>query len=74
MGNILIPYSTAIGEENIYFLTPDFDFIKRGNIKIIKSMERKENFVDLFDYHGSKCRKDSFKKLNIYKIHSKYDE
>ena len=35
MGSNLIPYSIAISEENIYFLTPDFKFIKRGNIKKI---------------------------------------
>ena len=35
MGNNLIPYNIAIGEENIYFLTPDFEFIKTENIKKI---------------------------------------
>ena len=29
MGNNLIPYSIAIGMENIYFLTPHFKFTKR---------------------------------------------
>ena len=29
MGNNLTPYSIAIGEENIYFLTPHFNFIKK---------------------------------------------
>ena len=33
MGNKLIPYSIAIGGENIYFLTPDFKFIQRESIK-----------------------------------------
>ena len=32
MGNNQIPYSIAIGEEKIYFLSPDFEFIKRKNI------------------------------------------
>ena len=62
MGNNLTPYSIAIGEEDILFLNPNFKFGKRGNIKIIKSMGRNENFVDLFDYHDSNCRKDSIKK------------
>ena len=61
MGNILIPYSIAIGDEKIHFLTPEFEFIERENIKTVKSMERNENFVDLFDYHDSVCRKNSFK-------------
>ena len=62
-GNNLVPYSIAIGKENIYFLTPDFKFIERENNKKNKSMERNENFVDLFDYHVSNCKKDSFKKI-----------
>ena len=42
MGNNLIPYSIAIGEENIYFLTTDFKFNKRENFKNIKTMEESE--------------------------------
>ena len=72
-GNNLIPCSIAIGEENIYFLTPHFKFIKRENIKKTELMETNVNFVDLFDYHVSNCEKDSFKKLRTYKIHSNYD-
>ena len=63
MGNNLIPYSIALGEENIYFLTPDFKFIKREITKNIESMEGNETFVDLFDYHDSNCRKDWFEKI-----------
>ena len=74
MGNNLTPYSIAIGEENIYFLTPDFESIKRENIKNIKLLEKIENFVDLFDYRDSNCRKDSFKKIRTYKTHSNYDK
>ena len=73
MGKNLKPYSIATGEENNYFLTPDFEFIKKENIKIYKSMERNENFIDLFDYHDSNCGKDSFKKLRTFKILSNYD-
>ena len=69
MGIKLVPYSIAIGEEKIHFLTPYFEFIKRGDIK---SMEINENFIDLFDYRNSNCRTDSFKKSRTYKIHSNY--
>ena len=42
MGNNLVPYSTAIGYENTYYLTPYFKFIKNENID--------ENDIDkLFD-------------------------
>ena len=62
MGNNLVPYSIAIGWENIYYLTPSFKFIKKENID--------ENDIDkLFDYHNiSNCQK-----LKTYKIHSNYD-
>ena len=73
MGNNLIPHSIAIGEENIYFLTPDFEFIKRENIKNNQSMEKNENFFDLFDCRDSNCRKDSYRKLRTHKFHSIYD-
>ena len=73
MGNKVIPYTIAIGEENIYFLNPHFEYIERKDIKKIELMETNENFVDLFDYHVSNCRKDSFKKLRTYEIHSNYD-
>ena len=33
MGDNMIPYSTTIGEENIYFLPPHCKCIKRAKIK-----------------------------------------
>ena len=74
MGNNLLPYSLAIGEDNLYFLTPGFEFTKREKIENNKSMERNENSVHLFDYRDSNCIKDLFKKRRIYKIHSNYDD
>ena len=73
MGSNLILYSIARGEEIIYFLTPRFEFIERENIENFELMETNENFVHLFHYHVSNCRKDSFKKLRTHKIHSNYD-
>ena len=35
MGNNLIPYSIAIGWENIYYLKPYFKFIKREKFDIV---------------------------------------
>ena len=32
LGNNLIPYSIAVGDENIYFLTSHFEFIRRDKI------------------------------------------
>ena len=65
MGNNLGPYSIPIGEENIHFLIPHFKFIKRENIKNIELMETNENFVDVFDYHVSNCRRLVQKNRNI---------
>ena len=33
MGNNLVPYSITMGEENVHFLTPEIEFIKRESIK-----------------------------------------
>ena len=63
MGNNLTPYSTAIGFENIYYLTPYLKFVEKG-----KDID--EDDIDkLFNYQNiSNCRK-----LRVYKIHSNYD-
>ena len=37
-------------------------------------MKTNENFIDLFDYHVSNCRKESLKKLGTSKVHSNYDK
>ena len=62
MGNNLVPYSIAVGYENIYCLTPYFKFIKKENID-------EKTIDELFDYDNiSNCQK-----LRVYKIHSNYD-
>ena len=66
VGNILTPYSIAIGEENNYFLTSLFKFIKRDGIDDIELLSTNGNSVDPFDHHVSNYGKDSFKKLRRY--------
>ena len=74
MGNNLTPYSIAKGEENIYFSTPHFRFVKREKINYKELLKANKNSVELFDYHVLKCiKKDSLKKLRINGIHSNYD-
>ena len=73
MENILTPYSKAVGGENIYFLIPDFEFIKREKIIDNEVLKTKKNSVDPFDYHVSNCGKDSLKKFGIKKIRSNYE-
>ena len=65
MGINLTPYSIAVGHENIYFLTPHFNYIKREKTIDNELLKTNENSVDPFDYHISKFGKKSFKKLRI---------
>ena len=73
MGMNLFPYSIAIGDGNICFLNPLFEFIRRNMIDYDNLLSRIEIFVDPCDYHISNCGKESFKKLRIYKVHPTYD-
>ena len=43
MGKNLVPYSIAIGEENIFFMTPHFEYSKKQNFKNVDLMEPKKN-------------------------------
>ena len=61
MGNFLAPYSIAVGDENFYFLTPLFKFIRRKKIEYNDLLSGN----DPFDYHVSNCGKDFFKKLRL---------
>ena len=73
VGNNLTPYSLAIGEENIYFLTPHFIFIKRKNINDNELLKSNGNSVDPFEYHKLNCSDDLLKQLRKYEIHSNYN-
>ena len=73
MGNNLTPYSIAIGEENIYSLTPHFKFVEREEIDDNELLKANKSNVDPFTYHVSNCGKYSLKKSRIYEIHSSYD-
>ena len=73
MGNILTPYSIAIGMENTCFLAPRFQFIGKNRINYDDLLSGNENPVHPCDYHVSQCGKILFKKIRIYKNHSNYD-
>ena len=65
MGNNLSPYSFAIGEENYYLRAPNFGFIKKDKIDydtILKGI-----------YVSKSDLKESFKEIELCKIHSIYD-
>ena len=72
MGNNSIPCSIAIGDENICFLTPHFEFIKREKFNDDEILNTNEKSVDTYDLHVSRCGKVSFKKIKIFKFHANY--
>ena len=63
MRDNMIPYSRAIGEENIYFLSPHCKCIKRAKIKDDELLKTNENSIDSFDYHHEKHGPDRFENL-----------
>ena len=64
MGNNLTPYSIAIGWENIYYLTPYFRVIKKGEIDV-------DDIDKLFNINYDDIM--SREKIEINKIYSNYD-
>ena len=62
IGIRLTPYSIAIGQENIYYLTPFFKFIRKESID-------EKDIGKLFDYHNI----SNFQKIKTYKIHRNCD-
>ena len=63
MGNNLSPYSIATGEENYYLLAPNFSFIKKDQIDydtLLNGIYVPESDLP-------------FEKLELFKIHSNYD-
>ena len=66
MGNNLIPYSIAVGIENIFFFNPHFKLIRRNTYNYDDLLSRNENSYDPFDYHVSNCGIHSFETLRVY--------
>ena len=65
MGNNLIPYSVAAGEENQFLLAPNFKFIKKDKIDY-------NTILDGIHCPDSEL-KESFEEIEFRKIHSNYD-
>ena len=62
-GDKMIPYSIAIGEESVYFLSPDRKCTKRAKIKDDELLKANGNSIDPFDYHVEKHGPDRFENL-----------
>ena len=65
MGNNLSPYSFATGEENYYLLAPNFSYIKKDKIDY--------NTILNGIYVPNSDLNESFNEIELYKIHSNYD-
>ena len=63
MGNNMIPYSTAVGEENVYFLSPHCNYTKRVIVRDVDLLKTNGNSVDPFDYHLENHGPDRFENL-----------
>ena len=65
MGNNFSPYGFAIGKENYYLLTPNFNFIKKDKI----------DYHTILDgiYVPDSDLKESFEEIELCKFHSKYN-
>ena len=63
MGNNLCPYGVATGEECYYLLAPNFKFIRKDKI----------DYDAILDGMYP-CEGESFKELELCKVHSNYDK
>ena len=65
MGNNLCPYSVATGDENDFLLTPSFKIFKRDKV----------DYDTILDgiYVPDSDLKESFKEIELCKIHSNYN-
>ena len=71
----MIPYSIAMGEEKIYFLSPHCKCIKRAKIKHDDLLKTTGNSIGPFDYHLEKHGPDRFEKLlEFICIHSSWGD
>ena len=66
MVNNLSPYSFATGEEKYFLLAPNFSYIKKDKIDY--------NTILNGIYVPNSDLKESFKEIELYKIHSNYDK
>ena len=63
MGNNLIPYTFAIGENYTYFISTHYKFIENDKIDEGTLLNPSSDSLDPYGYHLSKNGPDCFKKL-----------
>ena len=72
MGNNMIPYTFAIGENYIYFLSTHYNIFECDRIGEETLLNKTNDNMDPFDYHLERCGESSFKTLEHTQIHSLY--
>ena len=70
IGNNMIPYTFAVGENFTYFLYYRYKFIENDKIEEGTLLNATNTSLDPYDYHLEKCGIDSFKNLERILIHS----
>ena len=63
MGNIMIPYTFAVGEKYKYFISTHYKFIGDDKIQEGNLLNSSNDSLVPYDYHLSKNGKDCFKKF-----------
>ena len=62
VGNNMIPYTFAVGENYKYFLSSHYKFIQMERIEEGTLLNPSDNSLDPYDYHVEKCGEAAFKK------------
>ena len=68
MGNNMIPYTFAVGENYTYFLSSHYKFIQNDKIEEGTLLNATKDSSDPFDFHLGKCGVDSIKMLEHTQI------
>ena len=72
IGNNMIPYTFAVGENYTYFLASHYKFIENDKIDERTLLNATNSSLDPYDYHVEKCGVNAFKKLENDLIHTSW--
>ena len=72
MGNTMISYTFAVGENYTYFISTHYKFIENDKIEEETFLNETNDSSDPFYYHVGNCGVDSFKTLEHSQIHTFY--
>ena len=70
IGNNMIPYTFAVGENYPFFLSSHYKFIENDRIEQRTLLDATNNSLNPYDYHVEKCGEKAFKKLEHTQTHT----